>query len=744
MRNRRHSRLMNMMGMEDREKDSEDGEPVKEDHAAKAAHANIFVDCEEMKRKVRENLMKPAYDVADFYHKTGLWRNIATASWFEKLTLAVIALNAMWIGVDTDWNKGDTLLEAQPQFQIAEHIFCLFFAFEWFSRFMSFRRKRDGLKDPWYVFDSILVLMMVMETWVLTCVMLVGGGSGSGGLGNASILRMARLARLSRMARMARLLRAMPELMILIKGIVAATRSVFFTLALLCLLMYIFAIMFTQLTKGSGVGDEYFITVGESMYTLLVFGTLLDNITMLLNELGAESYIFGALFLMFVLLAALTLMNMLIGVLTEVVSAVAATEKESLTVTFVKNKMEQALKEIDEDGDGNISKKEFEKILESKDATEALSEVDVDVVGLVDFADFIFADDEGGTESRKLDLCKFMEVVLQFRGSNNATVKDIVNLRKFVSNSLKTQRDELQELKEMVLTRAAYVTASQHKGGNAKGNGNGSSNNFKDQPSYKDTLGHLSQKGKSTAEMHVVVSCDMNGDGNGKIPFAVKSGRSDHMKQTLDEVIADAVIIKKPKELEMMPLKCTDALDQFRADAPPPPTQLASPVAGFVVRKRRMRDEDLPPLRSISPAPPPPLRLGGGGLSAPSVPMVVAPPAPGMEPPPMPFELPSLPPFGLKSPAAAAVRPGVPFGLESAAAGALRPRALPCEAPPMPPACVWDAPHALPSPPMAFAGLPLTATAPPPPPPSPGADGQRQPPPEEQMPPMPKFGARFR
>lgn len=418
---------------------------------------NLFVDPEEMKRKVRENLMKPAYDVATYYHETGMFRTIATSPVFEKITLGVIGMNAIWIGVDTDHNNADTLLQALPVFQVAEHIFCVFFSFEWTVRFCSFKRKRDGLRDAWFVFDSALVFMMVGETWILTVIMLGSGAGGSGGLGNASILRMARLARLSRMARMARLLRAMPELMILIKGIVAATRSVFFTLALLCLLTYVFAIAFTQLTVESDVGEEYFDKVPKSMYTLMVYGTLMDGIGAVLNKLGAEHFVFGALFLLFVLLAALTLMNMLIGVLTEVVSAVAATEKETLTVTFVRNKMQDVLKQIDNDGDGNITKNEFVKIVANKDASEALAEVDVDVIGLVDFADFIFADEDGIGTDKALDFQKFMDVVLQFRGSNNATVKDIVNLRKFVTKSMKDQRHELQELRDLVHHTKAHM-----------------------------------------------------------------------------------------------------------------------------------------------------------------------------------------------------------------------------------------------------------------------------------------------
>merc|ERR1719331_2215743 len=109
----------------------------------------------------------------------------------------------------------------------------------------------------------------------MSVVVLCTGSNGSAGLGNASLLRVARLLRLTRMARMARLLRAMPELLILIKGMVAAMRSVFFTLILLCLMTYCFGIMFTQLMAETELGNPYtdpkgiFSTVPLSMHTLL-------------------------------------------------------------------------------------------------------------------------------------------------------------------------------------------------------------------------------------------------------------------------------------------------------------------------------------------------------------------------------------------------------------------------------------------------------------------------------------------
>eukprot|EP00404_Azadinium_spinosum_P019223 CAMPEP_0180490978 /NCGR_PEP_ID=MMETSP1036_2-20121128/39405_1 /TAXON_ID=632150 /ORGANISM="Azadinium spinosum, Strain 3D9" /LENGTH=429 /DNA_ID=CAMNT_0022499211 /DNA_START=1 /DNA_END=1290 /DNA_ORIENTATION=- len=397
-----------------------------------------------MKERMRQSLTRPPYNVMDFYKKKGLWQRIARSSAFETVTLVVIAFNAIWMAVDTDHNTSEVLLEAHPVFQVMEHFFCTFFAVEWLVRFLSFKNKRDGLKDVWFSFDTVLVIISVLETWVMTTVMWLSGSSGK--LGNASILRLVRLVRLVRMARMARLLRAMPEIMVLVKGMATAMRSVFFTLCLLVLITYVFAIIFTQLTAGTSIGNDYFASVLDSMYTLVIRGTLLDNIGKAMDEISQESTFVAAIFMLFVLLAALTVMNMLIGVLCEVVSVVAAVEKEEMAVNFVKARLHGILRSLDKDGDGMISKTEFEKLLENPDTAKAFQDVGVDSVNLVDNADFIFESDATGGECDKnLSFADFMEVVLQFRGTNTATVKEIVNLRKFIRMMAMQTNGQVQE-----------------------------------------------------------------------------------------------------------------------------------------------------------------------------------------------------------------------------------------------------------------------------------------------------------
>eukprot|EP00440_Ansanella_granifera_P014328 gb/GFBE01015574.1/.p1 GENE.gb/GFBE01015574.1/~~gb/GFBE01015574.1/.p1 ORF type:complete len:594 (+),score=93.24 gb/GFBE01015574.1/:1-1782(+) len=392
----------------------------------------VIPDAELMKKKVREALEKPTYSVFDYYHTSGFFQKVARSSAFENITLLVISANAVWIAVDTDWNTKESLLEADLPFQIMENAFCAFFSVEWFIRFMAFKNKLNGCRDYWFVFDTTLVSLMVGETWVLTAWSMASGSEGgNSSLGDASVLRLFRLLRLSRMARM---LRSMPELMILIKGMFAAARSVMFVMILLIIMMYIFSIAFTQLAEGTIMGAFYFPSVEHSMYSLLIYGTFLDNLAQFCDEVGNESGVCLMLVFIFLLLAACTVLNMLIGVLCEVVSAVAAVEKEMMMVEFVTSKLQTLLFSLDQDNDGHISKAEFMNILELPEAAKALEEVGVDPISIVDFTDIIFGSSDDPTEA--LSFGKFMEVLLNLRGGNGATIKDVVSLRGFITEKI--------------------------------------------------------------------------------------------------------------------------------------------------------------------------------------------------------------------------------------------------------------------------------------------------------------------
>jgi len=426
---------------------------------------SIFPDRQKMKAILRADRTRPELSKTRKFRKTGFAQWMARHHRFEQVTLLMISLNAIWIAVDTDWNKADVLLDARPEFQVAEHMFTSFFLYEWTIRFLALAKKRYALRDGWFMFDSLLVSTMVLETWVMSIIVLSTSSSGTADMGNASLLRIARLLRLTRMARMARLVQAMPELLILIKGIVASIRSVVLTLGLLLVIIYVFAIAFTQMCAGSEC-EVLFPEVLTAMHTLFLNGALMDNLALLTTPLEQQHVGLLLLFYTYVLLSALTLMSMLVGVICEVVSAVAATERECLTLDHVNEKIRELVSKINDvnlDGDNKISKEEFMKLLKEKDARRILSEVGVDIMSLVDLTDTIFdmdREDSGATKGPdglksvsqclnrhlEIDFDTFMQILLNLRGTNQASFKDIAELRRFMKGQFAQLDHKVREL----------------------------------------------------------------------------------------------------------------------------------------------------------------------------------------------------------------------------------------------------------------------------------------------------------
>jgi hypothetical protein len=298
----------------------------------------------------------------------------------------------------------------------------------------------------------------VVETWIVTAIMAVasGGGSGSSILGESSLLRIARLMRLTRMLRMGRLLRAVPELLIQLKGLGKAMRSVLTTLMLLLICLYMFAILIRQMMdEGSPVQQQHFDSVPKCMYTLLVYAFFMDALGFLIESLvlgkhWAITIVFGFC----VVFSGLAIQNMLIGVLCEVVSGVGIEERASLKRQEVEEKLNLA---VDKMGckDRKVTKENFMRIFDTGQDEDSIAhlfaDVGVDLIGLLDFSDFIFHDELLDQEDKTLSFNEFVNVVMQLRGDKEATVKDMVDLRKYLRSQIRTlgtaRRDQLQELK---------------------------------------------------------------------------------------------------------------------------------------------------------------------------------------------------------------------------------------------------------------------------------------------------------
>jgi len=429
----------------------------------------MLPDADEMKRRVRQNLGKNRYNVHDFYYKAGVCQAVARHHIFEKSTLVVIVANALYMALDTDLNTATELNQAHAIFQVGENLFCIFFTGELLIRFGAFDRKCNCLRDAWFVFDSVLVFTMVLETWVMAYLLpVVGLSLSGGGMGNAGVLRLLRLLRLSRMSRMARLLRSVPELMILLKGMGQAASSCMWTAMLIVIAMFIWSLALKQLSSDTPLQEKYFSSIPDGMYNLMITGCFMKGFNIVMYEMKEESILCLLIYFVFVLFSGVTVMKMLTGMLCKVINAVAQTETEKMCVGFVRDEILAVLFEMGSAGDAvdvhsidvetlKISQTIFAEMMNLPRAIEALRKIGIDVVGLVTAADFIFPevskeltaeseDFEHHHEHLSLPFVDFMENILQLRGSNTATVKDALDMRKFVRSEVREIEQNLRHL----------------------------------------------------------------------------------------------------------------------------------------------------------------------------------------------------------------------------------------------------------------------------------------------------------
>jgi len=329
-------------------------------------------------------------------------------------------LNAFWIAVDLDYN-GNPLMESPVEFQVVEHAFIVVFTAEMLLRFMAFEQKWDAFLDRWFVFDAILVLIMIVESWVLLAVVLITDSSTMGGLGVFSTLRMLRLLRLGRLTRLVALL---PELRTMLAGMLAGIRSVLITAIILLSMTYIFAIILRQMGSSTSWGKDHFHSVPGSVYTLLVESMLPDN-GELLGSIGRESWFCAVVYFVFLLLSAITVMNMLIGILCEVVGQVSTEEKERQQLEMMSKKLQAVLRSIDKNYDGLVSRPEFESMIGNMEARQALMDVGVDIQALIEDADFVFSQ-----KGPQMTFEDFREEVLTFRSTLPAVTRTIMHMRR--------------------------------------------------------------------------------------------------------------------------------------------------------------------------------------------------------------------------------------------------------------------------------------------------------------------------
>lgn len=428
----------------------------------------------------------------DLYKTEGWAQHIAGSTWFGNLSVAVIAGNTVWLGVEADYNDTENIWDAELGFILVENMLCVYYVLELAVRFAAFASKRVAFKDPAYVFDCVLVVVMVLELWVLTT--LFPGLSNVGSLG---FLRLTRIWRVLRVARVARLARACPEIMVIIDGMRLAMRSVVFTLLTLVAVIYIFAVVFRHLSLDTSLETEsgYFASVTDSMFTLTAMGLYTENIDELLAALRQEGILYVFLFATYLFVCTHTIMNFMVAVLCQVVGSLASRERLATLVHQTKSRLTDII-------DANfpfvnkeaITKNDVLGICRDEMAVRTLITLDVDVADLLELLDTIFIREDAFEAVETIDFQQFLHFLVSLRGCNQATVRDLIHSRRAMYAYLNEVVATMEKAVERTSSKRYHEERSERAPSPDRSGGAGSRRHWEQDVAWGRSLGVVADR----------------------------------------------------------------------------------------------------------------------------------------------------------------------------------------------------------------------------------------------------------
>tara|TARA_B100000579_G_scaffold180580_1_gene147163 strand:- start:80 stop:769 length:690 start_codon:yes stop_codon:yes gene_type:complete len=210
---------------------------------------------------------------------------------FQFSVISIIILNAVTLGIST--YELNSILK--NTIQILDYGITVFFVIEILIRFISEPKKLNFFKSGWNIFDTIIVLISLIPI-----------------PNNSSFL----LLRLLRVFRVLRLISVIPELKKIIEALINSIKKVFYVSLLLFIILYIYA------TIGSILFGEVipyrWSDVGVSLITLFQVLTLSswETVMLPLQEIFWWAWIY---FFSFIIICAITMMNLLIAVIVDVI-----------------------------------------------------------------------------------------------------------------------------------------------------------------------------------------------------------------------------------------------------------------------------------------------------------------------------------------------------------------------------------------------------------------------------------------
>jgi voltage-gated sodium channel len=212
---------------------------------------------------------------------------VVQSSWFDPLMLAIIAVNAVTLGLET-YDSIDAAIGRE--LHLANGVILALFVIELALRMAAFAdRPREFFRSGWNVFDFIVIAASFVP----------------GVRENATLLRLVRLLRIVRAVRL------LPDLRVLTVAVGRSVPGVASLAAITLLLVYVYGMVGWVIFHDHDPAN--FDDIGQAMVTMFVLLTL-ENLPAYIERGQALSDWTLLFYVSYVLLASFLIFNLFIGI----------------------------------------------------------------------------------------------------------------------------------------------------------------------------------------------------------------------------------------------------------------------------------------------------------------------------------------------------------------------------------------------------------------------------------------------
>eukprot|EP00930_Biecheleria_cincta_P096075 TRINITY_DN87951_c0_g1_i1.p1 TRINITY_DN87951_c0_g1~~TRINITY_DN87951_c0_g1_i1.p1 ORF type:complete len:580 (+),score=108.48 TRINITY_DN87951_c0_g1_i1:117-1742(+) len=375
--------------------------------------------------------------------------------WFDNICAGFIISSSMLIGVEVEVKTASS----EWIFDSVGLAYTVFFFIELVLRIAARGQMFFvGLDRAWNYFDMVCVGSSLIE-------IVVNAVLGSQGA-DSSVLLIVRAMRVIRVARIIRVIRLLSKLRMLVFTLLGALRMLGWALLLLTLIMYMFAVTFTEASKPVIMAlegdlseervllERHFRSLWTTMLTL--FESIAGGVSWgePLSALAGLSPLYVFMFLLYICLVILAMLNVLTGLCCDYAIQNAVSDRDDAIRAQLKDKakwqqqFESMFKAIDSDESGEVSGEELGECLLDEEFQAYLAHLNVSVDDAFDLLE-LFDKDGTGTISidefvtgcmRVKGQAKTIDMMKIMRGVDRLHEEVLGVMQLFVSNAKRRLR----------------------------------------------------------------------------------------------------------------------------------------------------------------------------------------------------------------------------------------------------------------------------------------------------------------